>query len=325
MELPSRVWIVTMPIPRFLLALALCVCVVACKREATKAAPKSDAAAFVADGAGDGSVWVVDAPKGGRLFLCGTIHILREQDYPLAPAYEAAYMYSDKLVLELPPGATSGAELTSRMSQLGQYPASTSLEANVSKETWAEVKKWASKHGLDPSSLNHFRPWFVALMIPSIEYAALGAKADQGVDNYFEERAKKDGKPAEGLETVEFQIQLFASLSEKQQRELLEQTLGEVSSVKEEYEKMIKAWKYGQLDELKDMLFREAEKYPDLMNLFLTSRNLAWMGRLEQMLKNGEKGMVLVGTGHLTSDTGLIELFRKRGYRVRHYRDVTDF
>jgi len=314
-----------MPITRFLLAFALCVCVVACKREATKTATKPDAAAFVADGGGDGSVWVVDGPNGGRLFLCGTIHILREKDYPLAPAYEAAYMYSNKLVLELPPGAATSAELTSRMSQLGLYPATTSLESNVSKETWETVRKWAAKHGQDAAALNRYRPWFVALMITSIEYAALGAKADKGVDSFFEERAKQDGKPAEGLETVEFQIQLFASLNVKQQRELLEQTLGEVSSVEEEYEKMIKAWKYGQLEELKEMLFREAEKYPDLMNLFLTARNFSWMDRLEQMLKRGEKVMVLVGTGHFTSDTGLIELLRKRGYRVRHYREVTDF
>lgn len=314
-----------MLLSRFLLALALCFCVVACKREATKAATKPDAAAFVADGGGDGSVWVVDGPNGGRLFLCGTIHILREKDYPLAPAYEAAYMYSNKLVLELPPGAASGTELTSRMSQLGLYSADSSLEANVSKETWEAVKKWAAKHGLEASSLNRFRPWFVALMITSIEYAALGAKPDKGVDTFFEERAKQDGKPAEGLETVEFQIQLFASLSEVQQRELLEQTLGEISSVEVEFEKMIKAWKYGELDALKEMLFREAEKYPDLMNLFLTSRNLSWIDRLEQMLKRGEKVMVLVGTGHFTSDTGLIELLRKRGYKVRHYREVTDF
>lgn len=314
-----------MLISRFLLALALCVCVVACKRETVKAAAKPDAAAFVADGGGDGSVWVVDGPNGGRLFLCGTIHILREKDYPLAPAYEAAYMYSDKIVLELPPGAATSAELTNRMSQLGIYPADTSLEAHVSKETWEAVKKWAEKHKLNPAPLNRLRPWFLALMITSTEYAALDAKPDQGVDSFFEERAKQDGKPAEGLETVEFQIQLFASLSEKQQSELLDQTLGEISSVKQEFEKMIKAWKYGQLDELKEMLFREAEKYPDLMDLFLTNRNHAWMDRLEPMLKRGEKVMVLVGTAHLTSENGLIELMRKRGYRVRHYREVTDF
>ncbi len=310
-----------MPFLRLVLALALIVCAAACGREEKK----PDSAAFVSDGDGDGSVWVVDGPNGGRLYLCGTIHILREKDYPLAPAYEAAYMYSNKLVLELPPGAASGPELTSRMSQLGLYSADTSLEANVSKETWEDVKKWTAKRGLEVSSMNRFRPWFVALLMTNVEYANLGAKAEMGVDTHFEQRAKKDGKPAEGLETVEFQIQLFASLSDKQQRELLEQTLTEVSHVAEEYEKIVRAWKQGDLAALSEMMLQEAERYADLNELFVTARNLSWMDRLEQMLKNGEKVMVLTGTLHFISDTGLIELMRKRGHRVRHYREVTDF
>lgn len=310
-----------MQILRLVLVLALIVCATACGREGKK----PDSAAFVSDGAGDGSVWVVDGPNGGRLYLCGTIHILREKDYPLAPAYEAAYMYSNKLVLELPPGASSGPELTSRMSQLGMYSADTSLEANVSKETWEAVKKWTEKRGLEISSMNRFRPWFMALLMTNVEYASLGAKAEMGVDTHFEQRAKKDGKPAEGLETAEFQIQLFASLSDKQQRELLEQTLAEVSHVAEEYEKIVLAWKRGDLKALDEMMLREAERYADLNELFVTARNLAWMDRLEQMLKNGEKVMVLTGTLHFISDTGLIELMRKRGHRVRHYREVTDF
>jgi len=320
-----RVFGSAMPIIRLISALALIVCIVAYGREVGKPAGKPESAAFVSDGAGDGSVWVVDGPKGGRLYLCGTIHILREQDYPLAPAYEAAYMYSDKLVLELPPGAASGKELTSRMSQLGMYSADAALEKHVSPETWAKVKEWCGKRGLAPSSMNRFRPWFVALLITNMEYAALGAKADKGVDTHFEERAKKDGKPATGLETVEFQIQLFASLSDQQQRELLDQTLAEVSEVAVEFEKLLKAWKQGDLKTLHDMLFREAEKHPELMKLFLTDRNLAWMDRLEEILRKGEKAMVLVGTAHLTSETGLIELMRKRGYRVRHHSEVTDF
>ncbi len=292
----------------------------ACKR-----GEKQDAATFIPDGDGDGSVWVVDGPNGGRLYLCGTIHILREEDYPLAPGYEAAYTNSNKLVLELPPGAASGPELSSRMSQLGMYPAGSTLEAKVGVETWEKVRKWCEKRGQDAAAFNHFRPWFVSLIITSTEYEELGAKAKRGVDSFFEERAKKDNKPAEGLESVEFQIQLFASLSEKQQGELLDQTLGEISSVAEEFERMIQAWRQGDLKVLQEMLFREAEKYPDLMNLFLINRNLAWMDKLEPMLKRGEKVMVLVGTGHFISDTGLIELMRKRGYRVRHYREVTDF
>lgn len=313
-----------MPFLRLIFSFTLIACTLACGKEPGKEAGTPKPAAFVSDGAGDGSVWVVDGPKGGRLYLCGTIHILREKDYPLAPGYEAAYMYSNKLVLELPPGS-SGPELTNRMAQLGMYSDGGTLEANVTKETWEKVKQWATKRGMDAGTMNQFRPWFAALLITSTEYAALGAKPEKGVDSYFEERAKKDGKPMEGLETAEFQLQLFASLKEKQQTELLEQTLGEIATVAQEYEKMLAAWKQGDLETLQEMLFREADKYPDLMSLFLTARNLAWMDPLDRMLKNGEKVMVLVGTGHFTSESGLIELLRLRGYKVRHYREVTDF
>ena len=312
-----------MPTLRLTFALALALCATACGRKEDKAV---EAEAFVSDGAGDGSVWVADGgEKSGRLFLCGTIHILREDDYPLAPGYEAAYMYSDKIVLELPPGAASGPELSRKMAQIGMYSADAALEANVSPEAWQKVKEWGKKRGLDASSLNRYRPWFVSLIMTATEYSVLGARPDLGVDTHFEKRAKEDGKPGEGLETAEFQIQLFASLSDQQQRELLDQTLNEVSTVAVEYEKMISAWKHGDLGKLQEMLFREAEKHPDLMNKFLIARNLMWIDRLDTMLKNGEKVMVLVGTGHMTGDSGLLELLRQRGHRVRHYSEVTDF
>ena len=87
---------------------------------------------------------------------------------------------------------------------------------------------------------------------------------------------------------------------------------------------MISAWKNGELEALQGMLFDEAERFPELMDLFLKSRNLAWIDRLEAMLKNKENAMILVGTGHLASKDGLIQLLKDRGYRVRHFREVPD-
>lgn len=316
-----------MPPARIVLfPLALCLLLSGCRKDqATTPAPKPEAAEYVADGAGDGCVWVVDGAQGGRLFICGTIHILREGDYPLAPGYEAAYMFSDKLVLELPPGEGSSPDLSRRMAQLGMYSADAALDANISAQAWAAVKAWATRRDIEPSSMNRFRPWFVSLMMTAKEYAVLGATPDLGVDSHFEQRAREDGKPGEGLETTDFQLQLFASLTNRQQQELLDQTLAELSTVAVEYEKMIGAWKRGDLVDLHDMLFREAEKHPDLMNMFLTARNYVWLDKLHAMLDRGEKAMVLVGAGHLTGEAGLLELLRKRGHKVRHYREVQDF
>jgi uncharacterized protein YbaP (TraB family) len=306
----------------------LCLLLSGCDREPVKGNPSAgriQTAASQTDGSADGCVWVVDSTLNGRLYLCGTIHILREQDYPLAPGYEAAYRGSDKLLLELPPVKGSGPELSMKMSQLGTFSSDTSLEAHVGAHAWKAVQTWALRRGLDPSSMKRFRPWFVSLLITSKEYALLGATPELGVDKHFSARAESDGKPGEGLETDDFQLQMFTSLTNEQQRELLDQTLAELSTVPDEYEKMILAWKKGDLPALHAMLFREAEKHPDLMNLFLTDRNRVWIEKLDAMLRRGEKVMVLVGAGHLTGDAGLIELLKKRGHQVRHYREVKHF
>ncbi len=273
-----------------------------------------------------GTVWVADREgQPGRLFLCGTIHILRESDYPLAGGYDIAYQHASQLIFELPPGASSAPEFQTRLMELGQYPEGETLEASVGPAIWSRLSSWAKTRSMSVAQLARFRPWLASLVITSTEYSALGAKADRGVDQHFEERAAGDRKPGEGLETVELQLQLFSQLTSKQQTEMLEQTLAEVSTLPQEYEKMISSWKEGELDALHALLNREAEKYPELMDLFINRRNHAWIDRLDALLKKGESAMILVGAGHLGGDPdGVIALLRQRGCRVRHISEVPE-
>lgn len=271
-----------------------------------------------------GSVWVVDREGGtGRLFLCGTIHILRQSDHPLAPGYDFAYQQSQKLVFELPPGASEAPEFSTRLMELGQYPEGESLEASVSAETWEKLKTWAKSRRKNMTTFNRFRPWLASLFITSEEYQALGASNDKGADQYYENLSRHDLKPGEGLETVELQLQLFSQLTARQQAEMLEQTLAEVSTLPQEYETMITAWKKGDIDTLHSLINREAEKYPELLEIFINRRNHAWIDRLDTLLTAGEKVMVLVGAGHLGgSPDGVLALLKARGCRVRHVSEV---
>ena len=81
----------------------------------------------------------------------------------------------------------------------------------------------------------------------------LGAEPDRGVDQVFEKRAQKDGKPGDGLETLDLQLGLFSGLSEELQQELLQQTLAEVKSLPDQFKKMIAAWREGDVEELPGM------------------------------------------------------------------------
>lgn len=270
--------------------------------------------------AGAGSVWVVESATT-KLYLCGTIHLLRSQDFPLPEAYETAYADARRLVFELPPGVAHDPQLAVKMRTAGTYPDDQSLSKKVSKQTWAALGEWARSHGLNAQAFDRFRPWFTALTISATEYALLGADAERGVDQLFEARARKDGKPGEGLETLELQLGLFTSLSEEHQHELLEQTLAEVKTLPTQFEKMISSWRVGDADALHEMLFEEAEKYPELLDAFLTQRNARWIKQLEGYLGGKEHVMVLVGTGHLGGKDGVIDLLKTRGYKVTKLAD----
>ena len=269
-----------------------------------------------------GSVWLVESPTT-RMYLCGTIHLLRRSDYPLPKAYEQAYADSLRLVFELPPSAARDAQLAVKMQSAGSYPEGQALSDTIKEDTWNALNDWASNRGLNAGTFNTMRPWLVALMISATEYAALGAEPERGVDRVFEKRSARAGKPGEGLETVDFQIGLFTALSEAQQQELLEQTLAEVKSLGTQYQKMIDSWKAGDADALHQMLFEEAEKHPDLLDRFLTQRNARWLAQLERHLAGREHVMVLVGGGHMGGEGGVINLLRKRGYHVRKLSEAT--
>ncbi len=263
-----------------------------------------------------GSVWVVES-KTARLYLCGTIHLLRAQDYPLPASYEMAYAASQKLVFELPPGADKGAQLAKQMADAGRIRDGRTLFEMVDQATADATRAWARKRGVSMDLMRAFQPWFAALTVAATEYQAAGADPGRGVDVFFEKRAAQDGKPGEGLETVKQQIDLFSTLPEPMQAELLSQTLAEVEALSGQFGAMVAAWRSGDIEALNKLLFEEAERYPELMNVFLFHRNEAWMSRLEGHLAGKDTVMVLVGAGHLGGERGLIELMRKRGYVVK--------
>ncbi|MCE9520789.1 MAG: TraB/GumN family protein [Verrucomicrobia bacterium] len=265
---------------------------------------------------GPSSVWVAEK-DGHSIYLAGTIHLLREKDYPLPKVFEQAYKDSSKLIFELPPNSEGNGEIVLRMRKLGTYPEGAKLSDQLGADTLKRVQEWAEKNDYPMSAITRYRPWFLSLTIAAIEYQALGAESGRGLDTWFEKRATADGKPGAGLETVEYQLTLFASLPDKIQEQLLLQTLSEAETMKKDYEDMIAAWRSGEMDKLQEFLYRDADKFPELMQEFLVKRNLAWVAPLMSYLEKGERVMVLVGAGHLGGKTGLLELLKAKGCTIR--------
>lgn len=264
---------------------------------------------------GPSSVWRVEK-DGKYIYVGGTIHLLRKEDHPLPAVFTQAYADSTRLVFELPPDSDTDARVVELMRQMGSYPGAETIADHVKPATLEMINEWADASGYPRAMLHKLRTWCLALTVAAVEYGKLGADPQRGVDAHFEALAKKDGKPAEGLETVEFQLGIFGGLSDKLQEELLLQTFTEAKSVAKDFAELISAWRAGDSQRLQEFLFRDAEKYPELMEDFLFKRNRAWIPPLLKHLEKGEKAYVLVGAGHLGGDQGILELLKKQGCTI---------
>src|SRR6266404_2467408 len=126
------------------------------------------------------SVWKVSSASGGVIYLGGSIHALRNQDYPLPPAYNRAFEASGSMALEVDEKAV--VEASKSIAKAGEYPRNDSLKNHVDPRTYAYLKKLFGLLDVPEQKFSHYRPWYLALLLeaPSLH----GRSEELGVERY---------------------------------------------------------------------------------------------------------------------------------------------
>jgi uncharacterized protein YbaP (TraB family) len=119
-----------------------------------------------------------------------------------------------------------------------------------------------------------------------------------------------------GLETLEFQLGIFDSLSRQSQQAMLEQTLAEIDEAETALAEMVDAWRDGELEELSAELLDDFDDFPGLHEALVAKRNRSWVPLLEAMLDDGRRHLVVVGALHLVGSDSVIDLLQARGHDV---------
>ena len=250
------------------------------------------------------------------IFLLGSIHYLRKENYPLNPAILNAFDASKRLVLEIDLNSTS-AESAQRVTlEKAIYRDGTSLAQNISEETYRLAARRANELGLDMRILNPMKPWFAALTMVAIKLQQMGLDSRFGVDRYLAERAKGSGKPTAGLETLEFQLSLFDQLSNREQEMMLRETVGELERLDKDINDIVKSWFKGDGEQLAGLMLGGMREYPELYQKILVERNRRWVGEIERLVQQGSGAMVVVGAAHLLGKDSVVEMLREKGYGV---------
>lgn len=248
------------------------------------------------------------------VYLLGSIHFMKPGSSPFSQAVEDAFERAGVVVFEADLGDLGAAAVG--MLSAGSLADGTALDQVVPESLYLELVKRLDALGMTAADVSSMKPWMVALSLTSLELVRAGYLGDQGIDATLYERAGTAGKERRGLETAEFQVSLFAGLSDEESLEFLRYTLDELDSVIPMVDDIVEAWRAGDADRLEALLKEGFDEHRDLYRRFVTDRNQAWLPQIEALLNGDADAIVVVGSLHLVGAEGLIAMLRAKGYRV---------
>ena len=258
------------------------------------------------------SLWELHG-KHNTVYLLGSIHVLRESDYPLSPVMLEAYRNAKSVLMEVDLEEISSEQVQAEMLGSAMLPEGKTLPAVLGKERYARADALAREVGVELSMFDQFAPWFAAEAISQLQLTQLGFQPQAGVEMYFMERARNDGKSVAGLETVHDQISLFQNMSLDTQAEYLVSSLEQAHDLPKEVDSMVRAWARGDTQWFADELQSEFGRDPRLYQSVLVARNRKWLPKIEALLSDDKNYLVIVGTGHLVGQGSVIDLLKKDG------------
>jgi len=281
-------------------------------------AEQPQAAAPAAQPARHALLWKV-SDADNSVYLLGSFHLLKQDDYPLPKEIDAAFEDAESLVFEVDPREMTAPETMATIQKYAAYDAGKSLSTVLPKATHDKLGNLMSLSGGSVQALEQSEPWMVSLSLVLGVTNALGFKADLGMDRHLMARAAEAGKPTAGLETIEQQMKAMDAVPHAEQAQGLDEFLDDPKQAIKQLQDMHDWWRAGDVAKLdRDMRAEMAKKSPESYRLLDVDRNNAWLPKVEARLKESKADdtLVVVGTLHLLGDDGLVEKLRAKGYAV---------
>ncbi len=269
----------------------------------------------VAGAGAQSSVWAVKGAKA-TVYLAGSCHVLRASDHPLPAPFETAYADSRRIIFEAPPGDLEAAEYLQKLMTVAMYPDGTTLRQHVAPAVYAKAEKFCKERGYPFDQYQMLRPWMLSMMLTMQELSRLGVEAQYGVDHFYYQKALGDRKSIGGLETADEQLGFLSAMDGSIGNEQVSETIDDLTELNTKLADILNAWRRGDEAGIEAVNLRELKNYPQLYALLIVDRNKKWLPKIEGALGGNANTMVIVGVAHLAGRDSVIDLLRKRGFKV---------
>ena len=268
-------------------------------------------------------LWKV-SDADNAVYLLGSFHLLKADDYPLPVEVDRAFDDSQQVMFEVEPAALTAPESVARMQHYMGYDDGKTLSQVLPKPTLEKLSTLLAAGGGSVQSVEQQEPWAVNLALVLSVSQALGFRPELGMDRQLMERAAKANKPTAGLETIDAQLQAMDSIPYTEQSQGIDEFLSDPQKAIHQLNDMHTWWREGDVAKLDvEMRADMAQKTPESYRLLDVQRNLNWLPTLQSRLDGMKSGntLVVVGALHLLGRDGLVELLRGKGYAVERVCD----
>ncbi|HHQ13632.1 MAG TPA: TraB/GumN family protein [Chromatiales bacterium] len=258
-------------------------------------------------------LWQLEGTRGQIVFL-GSVHFLRDEDYPLPDSIQRAYKDADVLVMEMDMDDLNPVQSQATVLSLAQDPDGRDLKTLIGSRNYSIAKREADAIGIDMTTLMPFEPWFAALQITQIRLMQLGLDPNQGIESYLTAWAARDGKEIRGLESFETQLRALDTLPARAQAKFLLRTLEEAAEIETSIDTILSAWRRGDVQTLESELLKGLSGQPELYQQILVDRNRDWARKLAALASERKNYLVIVGTLHLVGKDSVLKMLDDAGY-----------
>ena len=242
-------------------------------------------------------------------YLYGTIHITC--DATLDKSVHNALNATKQLYLELD---MDDPALQTEMMGGMMMKDGKKISEMVSAEDFEAINKLLLENvGLSAKMVDNFKPAMVSMMLlPGMIDCPM-----QSVEQELMKITAAQNEEVYGLESVAAQLAAFDAVPyEEQVKELVNSAKDNMASDKEKYKKMIAIYNKKDLKAIMEFMKAEENKmYADNSDVLLDNRNKNWIAIIQEAAK-ATPTFFGVGAAHLPGENGVINLLRKKGYKV---------
>jgi len=218
------------------------------------------------------------------VYLFGTFHALDGKARWFDDRVKAAFEQSDELVLEtlIPETPTPGAPAPQPIPNLSVTPSASFLAST----------RMAISAG-----------------------RAQGLQVGNGADMVLRRAAEAEGKPVEGLETLQSQLDMFTRMPATLAAAPRRADGPAMDSLSKSMVEMQDAWKHGDQRVFVRMLGELERGSPDTYRVMFTERNARWADWIRARMQTPGTVFVAVGAGHLAGKDSVLVHLAQLGIR----------